>query len=258
MTFDLTKYDRIVVNSSAGKDSQASLSVVVSLARSQGVIERVEVLHVDMGSMEWAGTGELATAQADHFGVPITITRKRTKSADDLLDRVVERGMFPGPSGRWCTSDFKRGPARKHFTALAKAADIERPYRILSVTGIRAEESPDRAKKAALESGQVDTKNQIVDEWRPILAWTEAEVWAEIDLSGAPHHIAYDLGMSRLSCAACVYAKKSDLVIAARHNRALFARIAEVEDITGHTFKHNWSIREAIAEAETPVLLTST
>ena len=38
----LTNYDHIVINTSAGKDSQAMTEVVTRMAREQGVIGRVE------------------------------------------------------------------------------------------------------------------------------------------------------------------------------------------------------------------------
>ena len=50
---DLRCYDVILVNSSAGKDSQASLDVVAAAARRAGVLHRVVVVHADLGEAEW-------------------------------------------------------------------------------------------------------------------------------------------------------------------------------------------------------------
>ena len=49
---DLCCYDIILVNSSAGKDSQASLDVVVAAARQAEVLDRVVVVHADLGEAE--------------------------------------------------------------------------------------------------------------------------------------------------------------------------------------------------------------
>lgn len=256
--------DWIVVNTSAGKDSQAMLSHVVRMATAWGLLDRVVAIHVDLGRMEWEGTTELAQAQCDHFGIPLTVvTKEGGDTANDLIDRVIERGAFPDAARRWCTSDFKRGPARKFFTSLArqwKAANPTeaktRPCRILSAMGLRAEESPDRANRSKIAPSEVTTSNQVVYDWLPIQDWSEERVWDEIHASGAPYHFAYDLGMSRLSCVACVLASKADLELSARHNPEVFAAIAEAEEITGHTFKNGWSITEAIdAAAETPVTI---
>ena len=43
---DLTTYDQILVNSSAGKDSQAMLDVVNEQAEAAGVKDRVVVVHI--------------------------------------------------------------------------------------------------------------------------------------------------------------------------------------------------------------------
>ncbi len=256
--------DYIVINTSAGKDSQAMMSHVVRQAKAWGMLDRVVAVHVDLGRMEWAGTTELAQAQCDYFGIPLTVVRKEGgKTATDLLDRVRERGQWPSSAARWCTSDFKRGPVRKEFTRLArqwKEANSEeaktRPCRILSAMGLRAQESPNRSKMPTMTFDVVASRNQNVSEWLPIHGWSEGRVWDEIHASGAPYHDAYRLGMSRLSCAACVLAKPADLTIAARHNPDLFAEVRAVEVETGHLFKHGWSIQEAIdAAAETPVTI---
>ncbi|MCP4962406.1 MAG: phosphoadenosine phosphosulfate reductase family protein [Actinomycetia bacterium] len=255
------------------------LSHVVNFARAAGVIERLVALHVDLGRMEWAGTTKLAVAQADFFDVPIYITRKggylaraiirgagdverqqliadgttKSETATDLLDRVRERGAanphrpaWPSAAARWCTSDFKRGPARRFFTWLAHQhrdhQALQRPVRILSAMGLRAEESRSRARRAAYKTATISTSVQQVDEWLPIHRWSTPDVWREIHSSGAPWHRAYDLGMSRLSCALCILASSRDLTIGARHNPGLAAEILAVEHETGYTFLPDRSI----------------
>lgn len=276
---DLSAVDYIVINTSGGKDSQAMLSHAVTLARNAGIVDRVVALHVDLGRMEWAGTTGLAIAQASHFDVPVYITRKgeylaratinpagdvnleqlvadgtaKSDTATDLLDRVRERAAvnpsrpaWPSATARWCTSDFKRGPARRFFTWLAHRhrdqQSIQRPVQIVSAMGLRAEESPSRARRADYTPSVVSTGVQQVDEWLPIHRWTTAEVWSEIHSSGAPWHRAYDLGMSRLSCALCVLASSHDLAIGAQYNPTLAAEILSVERETGYTFLPDRSI----------------
>lgn len=105
---DLTSYDIILVNTSAGKDSQVMLDVVVNLATAQGVRERLVAVHCDLGRVEWQGTAALAKRQADHYGIRFEIV-KRNKG--DLLTHIEERGMFPSNTARYCTSDHKRAQA---------------------------------------------------------------------------------------------------------------------------------------------------
>ncbi|MEW1568446.1 hypothetical protein AB0454_36395 [Streptomyces sp. NPDC093509] len=81
--------DWIVVSSSGGKDSQAMLSYVVQRARALGMLDKVVVVHADLGRAEWGGTRELAELQARLCGVR-RFEVVRAPGAD-LLDRVEIR-----------------------------------------------------------------------------------------------------------------------------------------------------------------------
>ena len=53
MTPDLKSYDFIVINTSAGKDSQAMMEYVMGLAKEAGITDRVIAVHCDLGRVEW-------------------------------------------------------------------------------------------------------------------------------------------------------------------------------------------------------------
>jgi len=247
---DLASYDVILVNSSAGKDSQAMLSAVVELARAAGLVERVVVVHADLGRVEWEGTKELAGRQAAHYDVRFEVV---SRSQNDLLDHIESRGMWPSSAARYCTSDHKRGPIRTLMTKLVEevrsarkaAGDAEwkRAVRILNCLGLRAEESPARAKKVAFErDAAASNGKREVDTWLPIHEWSTEAVWEKIRESGVEHHRAYDLGMPRLSCCFCVMAPEAALVLAGRHNPKLLAEYVAVEGRIGHKFRKNLPI----------------
>src|SRR5262245_20719070 len=137
---DVTSYDWIVINSSAGKDSQAMLDFVVVQADHSGVPRsRLVVAHADSGRLEWPGTRQLAEEQARHYGLAFHAVRR---PQGDLLEHIGRRGMFPSPAARYCTSDHKRAQVHKLFTRLAAEAlrAGRRPSRILNCLGLRAEE----------------------------------------------------------------------------------------------------------------------
>jgi hypothetical protein len=79
MLCDLTRYHWIVLNSSAGKDSQAMLDYVVEQADGALVSRsRLLVAHADLGRVEWPGTRQLAEEQARHYGLEfIAVKRPR-------------------------------------------------------------------------------------------------------------------------------------------------------------------------------------
>jgi 3'-phosphoadenosine 5'-phosphosulfate sulfotransferase (PAPS reductase)/FAD synthetase len=245
---DLTGYDLIVVNTSAGKDSQTMLRALVALARSQGVEDRLVAVHADLGRAEWPGTWELAQEQAAHYGVRII---KVNREKGDLLDQIEARGMFPSSSARYCTSDQKRDQITKVFTSLVAELGLDRPANVLNCMGLRRQESPARAKKAEFElNKRASSGKRTVWNWNPIIDWTEKEVWEDIEISGVRHHPAYDAGMPRLSCAFCVLASRSALVLAAQQLPELAQTYADLEDRIGHTIQNGLSMKEVIADAE--------
>jgi 3'-phosphoadenosine 5'-phosphosulfate sulfotransferase (PAPS reductase)/FAD synthetase len=255
-TPNLDDYDIILVNSSAGKDSQATLDVVVTAARAAGVLHRVVVVHADLGDAEWEGVPELAAEHAAHYGLRFEVARREQGGqVETILARVQQRRMWPDAARRWCTSDHKRGPIRKVMTRLVAEIrdarpDTDRPVHLLNVMGLRAEESAARARRRpyAPNPGATNGRRRV-DDWYPIHHWIGAQVWARIGAAGTRPHHAYRDGMSRLSCRFCVLASRSDLVCSARLNPELAQRYADVEHRVGHRFRADLSMADIIAEA---------
>jgi 3'-phosphoadenosine 5'-phosphosulfate sulfotransferase (PAPS reductase)/FAD synthetase len=250
---DLTSYDVILVNSSGGKDSQASLDLVTELAEAAGVADRIVVVHADLGRVEWAGTRALAAEQAAHYGHRFEVVSRD----QDLLDQVEARGLWPSSKARYCTSDHKRDQVAKLLTKLARevrdATGKSQP-RILNVMGIRAEESTARARRQAFRNDTRATRGtRHVDEWLPIFEWLEGDVWARIEASGVRFHDAYRAGMSRLSCVFCIFASRDDLLIAGEHNPELLDTYVALEARIDHTFKADSRIADIKAALEAGV-----
>lgn len=259
---ELASYDVILVNTSAGKDSQAMLDVIVERCDESGVPrERIVCVHADLGRVEWDGTAELAEEHAAFYGLRF---EKMARPQGDLLDHIEQRGMFPSSAARYCTSDHKRGQVRKVITALVderrnKAGWVRNPdgqyekraVRILSCMGFRRQESPARAKKDTFKfDAPASNGKRHVDEWCPILEWTVEDVWTRIALAGTRHHPAYDDGMPRLSCSFCVLAGKGALVRAAQLRPELAAEYAAVEARIDHRFRNDLSMADIIAAAQ--------
>lgn len=281
MVPNLHWYDWVIVNSSAGKDSQAMLDYLVELALEQDydLFSRFIVIHCDLGRAEWEGTAELAQEQAEHYGLAFTTVQRdgtvfRGRVLGDLLDQVWERHQanirngkeqppWPSKSARWCTSDQKTSQVAKFIRALR--TDERRPVRVLNCLGLRAQESADRANKIPFGPDDLDwseppsekkgtpgVKSTLrdVDRWLPIFTWTEAQVWERIKASGVRYHWAYDEGMPRLSCAFCVLASPKDWAIAVKFNRGLAEEYAEMERRTGYTMTKNVSIQDVLDAAD--------
>ncbi|RZU46568.1 3'-phosphoadenosine 5'-phosphosulfate sulfotransferase (PAPS reductase)/FAD synthetase [Krasilnikovia cinnamomea] len=251
---------------------------------------RIIAVHCDLGRVEWAGTAELAEEHAHAMGVSFlrlankvdlleqVRQRKRNlvrkagelrKAAEAALaagnldvardleaqsDKKAAAPAWFSSAARYCTKSQKTGEVEKLMTALAKlwreAGNTDRPVRILNTLGIRADESAARALKKPFGPDSATNTRRTVTRWLPIFDWSETQVWATIRASGLRVHGAYQIGMSRLSCALCVLGSRQDLVTAARANRDLVDEYAVVEDDVEATFQNATSIRQIAAEAD--------
>lgn len=206
-----------VVNHSGGKDSQAMFSYLRKLVPESQLI----VVHADLGRVEWPGAQEHIAATVGN--IPVHITRARR----DLLQMIRERGMFPSPSQRQCTSDLKRGPIERTLRQLGIKL-------IVNCMGMRAEESPKRAKLSPLKFSDRNSKNgREWYDWLPIHDWPVGDVFAEIKSAGQEPHPIYALGMSRFSCCFCIMSSQRDLTTAAGLAPELYKEYVMLERTTG-------------------------
>lgn len=207
-----------VINHSGGKDSQAMYLFMRRFVPAEQLI----VVHADLPEVDWPGCME--HIEATIFDTPLHICRSRRT----LLQMIAERGMFPSPSKRQCTSDLKRGPIEKVIRHTGHKL-------IVNCMGMRAEESPKRSKLQPFKFNERNSKNgRRWFDWLPMHSWYEHEIFAFIMDCGQTPHWAYAAGMSRLSCCFCIMASKEDLITAARLMPALYARYVALERSTGH------------------------
>ncbi len=248
---DLHNYDLVIINSSGGKDSLASIYEIDRLAKLQVYPKsKIVVSHQDLGEAEWNGTTELARKQAEMFGYPFYVSKQRNMYGEELSIRTYaerkKKPAWPDSKNRWCTSDFKRGPGARIVTAITKdLGNKNEPANVLYVFGFRAQESASRRNKEVLSvNKKLTTQSRKVFDFLPIHDWTEQQVWDTIKGNGLPYHPAYDLGMPRLSCCFCIYANKDALVLAGKHNRELLDKYVATEEKIGHKFKSDLSLKE--------------
>lgn len=257
----------LAVSISAGKDSQAMLSAVCRLHRERAFSGPIFAVHADLGRIEWVGTLEHARKIAADNDVELHIVRRT--DGRDMLDHWTARGErlesqgkrarpWSDASNRFCTSDMKRDPIDSLLRSLGHAV-------VISAEGLRAEESPARAKKpvAKLRS-RICTSFRTAWTWNPILHWSLDDVLKECGssmadlarrqvlylagrqaeaLDGWQLHYVYVYGNRRLSCSFCVLGCESDLANAARHNPETLTALVAIEDRWGFTFQQGKSLR---------------
>lgn len=223
-----------VVNHSGGKDSQAMLIHLLK----QVPREQIVVVHASLGEVEWPGALEHAENQASDAGVPFLIARAIKTFFEMVEHRFKVRPgpnspCWPSASNRQCTSDLKRGPIEREVRRYARARSFTK---IVSCMGIRAQESPGRAKQVPFrknERGSVAGREWY--EWLPIHEMKRDEVFRIIADAGQRPHYAYALGNERLSCVFCIMGSRNDIANGAKHHPQLLAKYAEIEARTGYT-----------------------
>lgn len=225
-----------VSNHSGGKDSQAMLIKLLEIVPTQQLI----VVHASLGAMEWPGALELAQQQAADARLPFIVARARKTLLEMVARRFENRPevpSWPSASTRQCTSDLKRGPIQREVRAYAKANGFKV---IVNCLGLRAQESPGRAKRQTFRKNETDSNSVLTwYEWLPIHELKADEVFANIRAAGQEPHYAYSLGNERLSCVFCIMASRNDLKNGATHHPELLEQYAELEVRTGYTMHMN-------------------
>lgn len=220
-----------VANHSGGKDSQAQLIKMLEVIPPTQII----VAHASLGAMEWEGALELARDQAADAGLPFIVA-----SADKTLLEMVARRYqsrpevpsWPSASTRQCTSDLKRGPIQREVRKYAKANGYKV---IVNCLGLRAQESPGRAKRKEFSQMGISNSVNTWFEWLPVHDLSAIEVFSIIEQAGQQPHYAYALGNDRLSCVFCLFGSKGDLRNGRRHRPELLLQYDAMEKHTGYT-----------------------
>ena len=108
--------------------------------------------------------------------------------------------------------------------------------KLLKVTGERWAESKARSTYTEFVSvPRLNSRKRVVYGWRPMLAYSEADIWAMVRDTGVPRHVCYEMGCGRLGCAGCIFSKDHELRIEMRENPAIFEALDRLEAESGYT-----------------------
>ena len=218
----------VAINSSGGKDSQ---TLTILLARTVPR-DQLVVVHAPLGEVEWPGTIE-HIENTMPAGVPLIFAS--VASGKSLLERVEERGRFPGPQLRFCTSEHKTGPIERELRRYLKAHP-RFAGRIVSAIGIRCDESSARSKRIPwVRSDRNSRAGREWFDWLPIFDLTTDDVFRVIREAGQSPHWVYAEGMSRCSCSFCIFSSRPDMRRAAELRPSLYRKYATLEKRIGHT-----------------------
>jgi len=111
-------------------------------------------------------------------------------------------------------------------------------------TGERREESANRAKYFEREEHICSTKKRRVEAWRPVIDWTESQVWAAMRRWKIQPHPCYELGYPRCSCQICIFGSENIWASNMELSPEKVAYIRERELTFGFTLYNNKSIHD--------------
>ena len=235
------------VSHSGGKDSQAMYLRMAALIPPAQLV----VVHADLGAVEWTGTQAHIRAT---ITLPLNVVRAVDSAGENKnLLRMVElrsekrpdAPAWPSSKIRYCTSDLKRGPIEKFIRGdmSARGATLA-----VNCMGLRAEESPGRAKRDSWSTNaRLSKAGRTVYDWLPVHELTTNQIFQTIADAGQSPHYAYALGNERLSCVFCIFGSDNDLRNGAAQRPELAAAYIELEARTGKTMFHTASLAERIA-----------
>jgi DNA sulfur modification protein DndC len=247
----------LVVNMSGGKDSVKMLGDLVAkypTAHIVAVMADTGFEHVQpISAQDWA------KQICERFGVELYIVRNPNKT---YLEMVERRGMFPSATTRQCTSDLKRGPIQTWIRQAVKSGII-RESRIINCMGLRAAESPARAKQPRFKKNVALSKaGRRVWDWLPIHRDSLADVLQWHWTNNVPLHPVYtpeyhadkQAGnefkgyLRRFSCRVCIFSTKADLHAIYQRDRSAFDSVSSLEQKSGFTMRNGESLIQIISQ----------
>lgn len=236
---DLRQFDKILISVSGGKDSHAMLWLVCDLADRQGVPrDRLLAMYADTG-MEWHNAPAHVQRLCEAAGVELATVypvRPMIEKIAFRIDRIKKAGKsqsgFPTPDCRYCTAEQKVAPMDR----------LIRRYsgKLLKVTGERWAESKARSTYTEFVFvPRLNSRERVVYGWRPMLAFSEADIWAMVRDTGVQRHVCYEMGRNRLGCAGCIFSNDRGLRIEMRENPAIFEALDRLEVESGYAMSRS-------------------
>jgi 3'-phosphoadenosine 5'-phosphosulfate sulfotransferase (PAPS reductase)/FAD synthetase len=187
------------VGVSSGKDSSAAL---IWMTRCSGIpVDRIVASFCDTGNEhDWTIEHIDLLSRTVH---PITTIYPKLS----YFDLALKKRRFPGAKSRFCTEELKIFPSQDFINGLKKQG-----VPVVAVSGNRSEESETR--RTQLEWDYNGTL--LCYQWRPLIRWTLAEVFAFHEIHGVPLNPLYAAGAERVGCWPCIMCRKKEVRIIAQ------------------------------------------
>jgi 3'-phosphoadenosine 5'-phosphosulfate sulfotransferase (PAPS reductase)/FAD synthetase len=186
------------------------------------------------------------------------------------LDRLEQLGgkchRFPAKgsigSGRWCSAQLKREVADAVIRNLDTMEEAEErrkgssAKKVLVVSGERRGESASRAGYNEMEVHRTNAEkraHRTVHQWRPVIDYSEKDVWEVLKRHNINPHPCYRAGWNRCSCAMCIFSTPSLFAGIRELYPEDFKQLQQDERILGFTLDNKCDLDTFIGNAKSCV-----
>ena len=143
----------------------------------------------------------------------------KVAAISEMENKLAEFGYrmkFPMKSGelsrRWCSAYLKIMVAdtvlRNMNSVAANLTKTRMDIKLLIVSGERRGESVGRSKYNEIEihrTNAVSKHHRTVHQWRPVIDYSEKDIWEVLKRHKVNPHPCYRAGWNRCSCAMCIF-----------------------------------------------------
>ncbi len=175
-----------------------------------------------------------------------------------LLEEIGgKRGKFPAKGGthqgRWCSGNLK---AAVQDSITANMDKTKSDIKILVVSGERRGESAGRSKYNEMEIHRTNAEakaHRIVHQWRPVIDYSEKDVWEVLKRHKVNPHPCYRAGWNRCSCAMCIFSTPKLFAGIRELYPEEYEKLKQDEEVLGFTLDNKCSLDEFVGDAKSCV-----
>lgn len=168
-----------------------------------------------------------------------------------------KRHKFPAKGGthqgRWCSGNLKAAVQDSVTSNLDKTREN---VKVLVVSGERRGESAGRSKYNEMEIHRTNAEakaHRTVHQWRPVIDYSEKDVWEVLKRHNVNPHPCYRAGWNRCSCAMCIFSTPTLFAGIKELYPEEFEELKRDEIILGFTLDNKCDLETFVGDAKSCV-----
>ena len=191
----------------------------------------------------------------------------KVSAISEMENKLAEFGYrmkFPMKSGdlsrRWCSAYLKIMVAdtvlRNMNSVAANLTKTRKDKKLLIVSGERRGESVGRSKYNEIEihrTNAVSKHHRTVHQWRPVIDYSERDIWEVLKRHKVNPHPCYRAGWNRCSCAMCIFSTPQLFAGIRELYPKEYALLCQDEKVLGFTLDNHCDLETYIGSADSCV-----